>query len=202
MKILINVTRFIIEFIDVKKRIGRGFNFEVSNLKLQTNEIIGLARNNGAGKTTILRLLLDLLRPEYGHIISFFKKVSKSDKWKSITESILDDWFLAPSLKSLEYFELLGQLKNVSNSIFSSQFKLFFGFLCEEIFNSSKYIREFSKGNRQKVEIVGALIGHPKVLVFDEPFVNLDLTAQYQLMLLPTQLPVLSNKIVPPLIMT
>ena len=46
---------------------------------------------------------------------------------------------------------------------------------------SDTYIRDLSKGNKTRVGIVGALIGNPEVLIFDEPFSSLDPSSQMQL---------------------
>ena len=54
-------------------------------------------------------------------------------------------------------------------------------FFNSEILNQKKYLRDFSKGNQKKAGIIGALIGHPEVVILDEPFANLDPTTQIRL---------------------
>ena len=51
----------------------------------------------------------------------------------------------------------------------------------EEILGNKKFLRDLSKGNQKKVGIVAALIGNPEVIIFDEPFTNLDPTTQIRL---------------------
>ena len=50
-----------------------------------------------------------------------------------------------------------------------------------EILNSGKYIRDFSKGNQNKIGIAAALMQNPELLILDEPFANLDPTTQIRL---------------------
>lgn len=61
---------------------------------------------------------------------------------------------------------------------FLNDFEEFFN---GEILGKSKYIRDLSKGNVKKVGIVAALLGHPELVVLDEPFENLDPTSQIRL---------------------
>ena len=49
------------------------------------------------------------------------------------------------------------------------------------IMNKGKYIRDFSKGNQFKIGIIAALLGHPELLILDEPFANLDPSTQLRL---------------------
>ncbi|RZJ84079.1 MAG: ATP-binding cassette domain-containing protein, partial [Chryseobacterium sp.] len=62
-----------------------------------------------------------------------------------------------------------------------------------EILNSGKYIRDFSKGNQNKVGIAAALMQGPELLVLDEPFANLDPTTQIRLKTLVKSLKITHN---------
>jgi ABC-2 type transport system ATP-binding protein len=54
-------------------------------------------------------------------------------------------------------------------------------FFNDEILNKGKYIRDFSKGNQNKIGIAAALMQNPELLILDEPFANLDPTTQIRL---------------------
>ncbi len=63
-------------------------------LDIKEGELIGLVGNNGAGKTTFFRLLLDLIRADKGEVLSGGKNVATSEDWKKYTGAYLDEGFL------------------------------------------------------------------------------------------------------------
>ena len=171
----------IIEIKQLVKTYGSKTVVNIENLQINEGETVGVVGNNGAGKTTLFRMLLDLIRPQAGEIRSENKNVSNSDHWKSYTASYLDEGFLIDYLTPEEYFEFIGSLQNMSKADvreYLSQYREFFN---GEILASGKYIRDFSKGNQNKVGIAAAIMQNPKLLVLDEPFANLDPTTQIRL---------------------
>ncbi len=153
----------------------------IPDLSIVQGESFGLVGNNGAGKTTFFRMILDLIRPTSGNVISKEVAVNTSEDWKFYTGSFLDESFLIDYLTPDEYFDFLASLHGYSQgdlSDFLSQFEDLFN---DEILGKKKYIRDLSKGNQKKVGVVAALMGNPEVLVLDEPFANLDPTTQIRL---------------------
>jgi ABC-2 type transport system ATP-binding protein len=170
-----------IRFENISKKYGQTEVLNIPELEISKNEIIGLVGNNGAGKTTAFSILLDLIKPTSGRVISKNDDVSQSEEWKSYTASFLDDSFLIGFLTPDEYFEFIGTLANMNRKEtleFVNKYEVFFN---GEIIGKKKYLRDLSKGNQKKVGLVAALIGHPEVLVLDEPFSNLDPTSQIRL---------------------
>lgn len=154
---------------------------DIEQLTINNGETVGVVGNNGAGKTTLFRMLLDLIRPDSGEILSKGKNVSNNDQWKEYTASYLDEGFLIDYLTPEEYFVFIGSLhqmglKEVMDYL-SKYEELFNG----EILERGKYIRDFSKGNQNKIGITAALMQRPELLVLDEPFANLDPTTQIRL---------------------
>jgi len=151
-------------------------------MSIPQGESFGLVGNNGAGKTTFFRLILDLIEPTSGEVLIDKHKVMRSDAWKSSTGSFLDEGFLIDFLTPEEYFTFVGNLHHKSEgdiSVFLETMKDFFN---EEILNSKKkLIRDFSKGNQKKIGIAAALLGDPKLLILDEPFTALDPSSQIRL---------------------
>jgi ABC-2 type transport system ATP-binding protein len=153
----------------------------IPELHIQHGETIGLVGNNGAGKTTFFRMILDLIRPNSGSVLLKGENVMQSDTWKDYTASYLDEGFLIDYLTPEEYFVFIGSLNGMTVphvEEYLTQYKEFFN---EEILNRGKYIRDFSKGNQNKVGIAAALMQNPELLVLDEPFANLDPTTQIRL---------------------
>jgi ABC-2 type transport system ATP-binding protein len=170
-----------IRFESITKKYGQTEVLNIHDLEISKNEIIGLVGNNGAGKTTAFSILLDLIKPTSGRVISKNEDVSQSEEWKSYTASFLDDSFLIGFLTPDEYFEFIGTLANMNRKEtmeFVQKYEVFFN---DEIIGKKKYLRDLSKGNQKKVGLIAALIGQPEVLVLDEPFSNLDPTSQIRL---------------------
>lgn len=153
----------------------------IPELEIKAGESLGLVGNNGAGKTTFFRLILDLIEPTLGEVQIENKPVMRNDGWKSITGSFLDEGFLIDFLTPEEYFKFVAKLHKKSEgdlAVFLDGMKDFFN---GEIIGTKKLIRDFSKGNQKKIGIAAALIGDPKILILDEPFTALDPSSQIRL---------------------
>ena len=165
----------------VSKKYGKAEVLNINALEIPTGQSFGLVGNNGAGKTTLFNILLDLIRPTTGAIVTNDISVHKSEAWKTFTGSFIDESFLISYLTPEEYFQFIGDLRGINKADvkeFLSQFDEFFN---EEVLEKKKYLRDLSKGNHKKVGIVAAMMGDPKVVVLDEPFANLDPTTQIRL---------------------
>ena len=153
----------------------------IDALDIPAGQCFGLVGNNGAGKTTMFRCVLDLIRPESGIVLSSGSEVAKSEEWKAYTGSYLDENFLIPFLTAEEYFAFVAKAYSMSVAEMRVQLDFYKDFFNGEILGQRKYIRDFSLGNKRKIGIVAALIVQPKVLVLDEPFANLDPSSQLKL---------------------
>ncbi|MEZ4991020.1 MAG: ABC transporter ATP-binding protein [Saprospiraceae bacterium] len=154
---------------------------DVEELNIPTGQSFGLVGNNGAGKTTLFSLLLDLIQPYQGEVLSKDVNVAQSSDWKQYTGAYLDESFLIGFQTPDEYFEFTGSLFGLNKSDVQQFLERFDVFFNDEIRGKKKYIRDLSKGNQKKVGIAAALIGNPEVVVLDEPFANLDPTSQIRL---------------------
>ena len=170
-----------LEFKNLKKSYAGKTVVNIERLTIRNGETVGLVGNNGAGKTTLFRMLLDLIRPDSGEVLSKEENVATNDHWKDYTASYLDEGFLIDYLTPEEYFIFIGSLHNLSVAHVGDYLKKYEEFFNGEILNSKKYIRDFSKGNQNKVGIAAALMQKPELLVLDEPFANLDPTTQIRL---------------------
>src|SRR5699024_80347 len=166
---------------NLSKTYGNKEVLQIEELIIKNGESLGLVGNNGAGKTTLFSLLLDLIQPSSGRVISKDIIVSESEKWKPFTTSFIDESFLIGYLTPEEYFYFIGELRNQNKADIDSFLANFEEFFNDEILNQKKYLRDLSKGNQKKVGIIAALIGNPKIIILDEPFANLDPTTQFRL---------------------
>lgn len=171
----------VIEIKDITKVYGSRKVVSIPHAVIEEGETIGLVGNNGAGKTTLFRMILDLIRPSSGSIFSKGEDVSSGDHWKTYTGSYLDEAFLIDYLTPEEYFEFIGSLNGLTRQEVYLRLKPFEELFSGEIMNKGKYIRDLSKGNKNKVGISAAMMIRPQVMVLDEPFANLDPTTQIRL---------------------
>lgn len=150
-------------------------------ISILQGESFGLVGNNGAGKTTFFRLILDLIEPTDGEVLVDNEKVMRNDNWKTKVGSFLDEGFLIDFLTPEEYFSFVGKLYNKSEGDIAAFLESIKDFFNAEILGTKKLIRDFSKGNQKKIGIAAALLGDPKILILDEPFTALDPSSQIRL---------------------
>jgi ABC-2 type transport system ATP-binding protein len=154
---------------------------DIPALTIPQGESFGLVGNNGAGKTTFFRLILDLIQATNGYVELNGQKVAKNDHWKPFVGSFLDEGFLIDFLTPEEYFAFVGKLYHKSEGDIRSFLDAMKEFFDDEILGGQKLIRDFSKGNQKKIGITAALIGDPQLLILDEPFTALDPSTQIRL---------------------
>ncbi len=154
---------------------------DIPQLTITKGESFGLVGNNGAGKTTFFRLILDLIEATSGEVKINDLSVARRDDWKSSVGSFLDEGFLIDFLTPDEFFDFTGKIYGQSKddiAVFLSSMEEFFN---GEIVGNKKFIRDLSKGNQKKVGIAASLIGNPQILILDEPFTALDPSSQIRL---------------------
>jgi ABC-2 type transport system ATP-binding protein len=150
------------------------------DLTVNTGEIYALLGKNGAGKTTSLRMVAGLLRPDAGEI-GVFGIDARADPIgaKRVTAWLPDDPMLYDKLSPLEYLEFVAGLWRVAPSLArarADELLLYLG-LWEQRFDRCE---GFSRGMKQKAALAGALIHDPKLLILDEPLTGLDAAAARQ----------------------
>jgi ABC-2 type transport system ATP-binding protein len=143
----------------------------LDNLTLSVNEgqIIGYLGPNGAGKTTTIKLLLGLIRPTSGQATIVGLDVQKDKvevhKHLAFVPSEPAYW---PNLTGREMLYMLSKLHgNYSKDYQAKLIRLF-------DFDPDKKIREYSRGNRQKISLIAAFSTKAKLLIMDEPSTGLD----------------------------
>ncbi len=170
-----------IEIKNLLKRYGKPIAADIPELSIGENESFGLVGNNGAGKTTVLSLILDLIKANDGKVLIKGNNVAQSEDWKNFTGSYVDEGFLIGFLSVSEYLYFTGGLYGLNKKDVDDFQEQYDDFLNREMFADSKLIRDLSAGNKSKVGILSALIGNPEIVVLDEPFANLDPSSQMRL---------------------
>lgn len=159
----------IIQANDLKKYYGKQKALDGINLEVYQGEVFGFIGPNGAGKSTTIRILLGLLRQNSGKI-----RLLGGDPWHDAVELhkqlayVPSDVSLWPNLTGGEVIDLLAKLRGSLDMKRRSE-------LIERFdFDPSKKCRTYSKGNRQKVAIISALVSDVSLLILDEPTTGLD----------------------------
>lgn len=151
---------------------------DIPSLTIHSGEIVSLVGNNGAGKTTFLRLVLDLIKADSGCVISNGQPTNNSVEWKNYTGSFIDGRFLIDFFTPEEYFSFIAKVYGIDKTTLANRLDDYTALMNGEILGKKKYLRNHSEGNRQKVGIIGAMFINPKVLILDEPFNYLDPSSQ------------------------
>ena len=151
---------------------------DIPELAIESGELVGLVGNNGAGKTTMMRLMLDLIQATTGFVTIDGKRVDQDETWKTFTGSYLDSTFLIDFYTPEEFFGFIAEVYGIPADELQLRLQHFETLMGGEILGKGKLIHDFSNGNRQKIGIIGAMLVRPRVLVLDEPFNYLDPSSQ------------------------
>ncbi len=158
-----------IEVVEVSKKYPSGFEIKDLSFEIKKGYVTGLIGKNGAGKTTIMKLILDIIHTDKGGI-KIFEKDVKSGKY-NINEDIgivIEDMFFPDELKVSDLdIVLKGILKKWDSDLFYKYTDKF------EVPKNSK-IKDLSTGMEKKLRIISALSYSPKLLIFDEATSGLD----------------------------
>jgi ABC-2 type transport system ATP-binding protein len=139
------------------------------DLEVAEGEVVGYLGPNGAGKTTTIRLLLGLIRPSAGRAEIFgFDAQRQAVEAHRHLAYVAGEASLWPSLTGMETLHLLGRVQGRVDAAYRDDLIARFDL------DPSKKVRAYSKGNRQKVILIAALMSRADLLVLDEPTNGLD----------------------------
>lgn len=167
-----------IEFNNLKKQFGDSVVLDIPSLGIAEGELVGLAGNNGAGKTTMMRLILDIIQASSGNVKIESRDVSINPIWKSFTGSYLDSSFLIDFYTPEEFFGFVAEAYDISYQEMQMRLREYETLMNGEILGTKKLLHDFSNGNRQKIGIIAAMMINPRILILDEPFNYLDPSSQ------------------------
>ena len=130
--------------------------------------IYGMVGSNGAGKSTFLRLITGIYRPDSGQITIDGEPVYENPAAKERISFVPDELYFLPGANMIRMAKLY-------QSIYSNFCMERFEFLTEAFrLDKTKNIHSFSKGMKRQVAIILALSSKPDYLIFDETFDGLD----------------------------
>jgi ABC-2 type transport system ATP-binding protein len=155
----------------VSKRFGDVQALDEVSLEIKPGEVFGFLGANGAGKTTAMRIVLDILRPDSGTIT-----------WNGMpnTELPRETWGYLPEerglyakMNVLEQLVFFAKLHGVKPKDAERETREWLDrFRIPEY--ADRRAEQLSKGNQQKIQFIAAILHDPHVLLMDEPFTGLD----------------------------
>jgi ABC-2 type transport system ATP-binding protein len=153
----------------LSKRYGEVDALKDLDLVVARGEVVGYLGPNGAGKTTTIRLLLGLVRPSRGRaeIFGFDCQREPVEAHRRLAY-VAGEASLWPSLTGEETLHLLARVQGHVDVAYRDELVARFEL------DQSKKVRTYSKGNRQKLILIAALMARPELLVLDEPTSGLD----------------------------
>lgn len=146
-----------------------GFKLDHVSFTLPCGTIMGLIGENGAGKSTTINAVLDLIRKDDGNILFWGKELSHNPRQLKEDIGVVFD--------GINFYETLTPVKvgKISAAAYRQWDPAAYkGFLDQFQLPADKEIKTFSKGMKMKLSIAAALSHHPKLLILDEATSGLD----------------------------
>ena len=143
----------------------------------RAGEVTGYLGLNGSGKSTTLKMITGLVEPTEGEILFRGQPIDREPmKYRQIVGYVPEDPHLYPHLTGAEYLEMVGHLRGLPERPLAEKIA---GFLRLLSLYQDRYvpISSYSKGMRQKVLLVAALLHNPELVLLDEPFSGLDVNS-------------------------
>ena len=164
------MSNYVIETRDLTVYYGKHRGIKDVNLTVEQGEVFGFLGPNGAGKTTTQRVLLDVFPPTSGKATVFGLDCQKDGvELRSHVGYLPGELALYANMKASEFFQMYEYLRSANGA------KGHWRELAKRLdLDTSRKIRQFSRGNKQKVGVVAAFMSRPDLLILDEPTGGLD----------------------------
>lgn len=165
------MTEYILQTFGLTKQYGKNTAVNNVNMKIKKGDIYGFIGRNGAGKTTMIRMITGLVTPTKGEIELFSQKGKKNiSTGLPRIGSIIEHPALYPDFTGYENMELRSKLLGIPD-------KQIINRILDTVDLSDvgrKKVKNFSLGMRQRLGLALALLGNPDFLILDEPINGLD----------------------------
>ena len=167
----------VLEARELSKRYSAVLAVRDVSLSIRPGEILGVLGPNGAGKSTIVKMVTGLLEPSRGQVLFHGERIGDDlSAFKRRLGYVPEQPDLYGFLTGWEYLDLVATLRGLPRRTFREKASAMLqGFT---LYSSRDVpIGSYSKGMRQRVVLIAALMHDPELLVLDEPFSGLDVTS-------------------------
>lgn len=140
-------------------------------------EVLGYLGPNGSGKSTTVKIITGLLEPTRGEVLYRGEPITKDlAAYKRVIGYVPEEANLYPFLSGSEYLYLIGRLRGMPTTVLGRRASALLD-LFSMYAHRHTAIATYSKGMRQRILLVAALLHNPEMLIFDEPLSGLDVTS-------------------------
>ena len=164
------MSEFVIETQELTKIYGEQICVDSVSLHVRKGTIYGLLGRNGAGKTTVMKMILGLTEPTKGEIRVF--DTSLEEHMEEILPRIgalIETPGFYPNLTATENLKIMARVRKIDKKKIKEVLDL-----VGLPYNDKKLYKAFSMGMKQRLGIANALIHNPEILILDEPINGLD----------------------------
>ncbi len=163
---------FVIETKKLTKRYGKQTAVNSVGIHVKPGRIYGLLGRNGAGKTTIMKMILGLTAITSGEVEVFGKNMSGSNKKRIYPRigALIETPGFYPNLTGTENLEIFAMLRGTSRPDAVKHALEVVGLP----YRDKKLFSKYSLGMKQRLGIAGAILHDPELLILDEPINGLD----------------------------
>ena len=162
---------YLLETDNITKIYGKITAVDHVNLHLEKGEIYGLIGRNGAGKTTLLKMLAGLAKPTEGSYSIFGEPEKQTAKLRDRIGVLIEGPGLYPNMTAYENMKIKSLILGMNDDNFIQELLADVGL--ERNIDKLK-VKQYSLGMKQRLGIAMTLIGHPDLLLLDEPINGLD----------------------------
>jgi ABC-2 type transport system ATP-binding protein len=167
-----------IDILHLTKTYGDTVAVDDLSLHVEQGEIFALLGPNGAGKSSTVKVLTGLAKASSGSVsIAGFDVAEEPLEVKKRIGYVPENAMLYESLTADEYLQLIAELRYIPKGRLREQRDELFHIFGITEADRRKLLAEFSKGMKQKVLLISALLHKPEVLILDEPLSGLDASA-------------------------
>ncbi len=166
-----------LELHELTKKFGRRTAVDGVSFGIHAGEIVGYLGPNGAGKSTTVKMLVGMLKPSKGQILFNGRPIEEDlAEFKMRVGYVPEEAVLYTHISGYEYLQLVGRLRGMEEDELNSKID---SLLKVCLLHPHKYspIISYSKGMKQKIMMLAALLHNPEILILDEPFSGLDVSA-------------------------
>jgi ABC-2 type transport system ATP-binding protein len=160
----------ILELQNIHKSFGTNHVLRGINLRAESGHAFGVLGRNGAGKTTMIRIVMEVFRPDEGQVLLDGVPLRRG---MLRTGYLPEERGMYPKKTVLEQLIYFGQLAGLKTPAARKNALRLLERL-EMGDTAKKKLQTLSKGNQQKIQFVATLIAEPELVVLDEPFSGLD----------------------------